>query len=95
MTMEGVLNKANKLIWLSVILLLILVGFVSGWLNAAFFEGLIYAIIILFGCFLPALIAARRRHLNSSAITVLNLFLGWTVLGWIISLVWSMTANTK
>lgn len=42
--------------------------------------------------FLPALIASRRRHHNAMAIFILNLFLGWTFLGWVAALVWASTA---
>ncbi len=45
--------------------------------------------------FAPAIIATLRGHLSGGAITVLNIFLGWTALGWIIALVWSFTGNTK
>jgi hypothetical protein len=54
---------------------------------------------ILIGGFLiffylgPAFTAHRRQHHNRAAITVLNVFLGWTVLGWIIALVWAYTAT--
>jgi Superinfection immunity protein len=41
--------------------------------------------------FLPSIIAGFRKHHNAAAILVLNLFLGWTVLGWISALVWSST----
>ena len=41
--------------------------------------------------FLPALVALRRGHHNRNAIFVLNLFLGWTLLGWIAALVWANT----
>jgi ABC-type transport system involved in cytochrome c biogenesis permease component len=41
--------------------------------------------------FLPALIAFLRQHKNKLAIFLLNLLLGWTVLGWVGSLVWSVT----
>jgi len=44
--------------------------------------------------FLPAIIADKRAHRNHKAISALNLLLGWSVLGWIISLVWSLTDNT-
>lgn len=40
----------------------------------------------------PYLVALVRRHHQRNAIFVLNLLLGWTVLGWVIALVWSMTA---
>lgn len=40
--------------------------------------------------FLPTLIAFFRQHKNKLAIFLLNLLLGWTVLGWVVSLVWSV-----
>ena len=39
---------------------------------------------------LPALVAHHRGHRQTKAIAVLNIFLGWTVLGWIVALVWAM-----
>jgi hypothetical protein len=36
--------------------------------------------------FLPAIIAAARRTHNSGGILLLNLFLGWTVIGWFVAL---------
>lgn len=41
--------------------------------------------------FLPGFIALARDHKNKIAIFLLNLLLGWTVLGWVSSLVWSVT----
>jgi hypothetical protein len=41
--------------------------------------------------FLPALIAGSRHHPNATAIFVLNLLLGWTFIGWVVSLVWSFS----
>lgn len=41
--------------------------------------------------FLPALVARWRDHRNASAIVVLNFFLGWTGLGWIVALIWAYT----
>lgn len=49
-------------------------------------------LVLLLLYLLPSFIAGGRKHHNTSAITVLNLLLGWTVLGWIISLVWAFTA---
>lgn len=40
----------------------------------------------------PTVIAACRGHHNATAIFVLNLTLGWTLLGWIGALIWSVTA---
>lgn len=41
--------------------------------------------------FLPALVAQRRARSNTKAIFALNLLLGWTFIGWVIALVWSLT----
>ncbi len=41
---------------------------------------------------LAGIVAAVRNHHQGGAIIVLNLFLGWTVLGWIMALVWASTA---
>src|SRR5207302_5189046 len=37
--------------------------------------------------FLPALVAWINRRKNTAAITLLNLFLGWTFVGWVLPLV--------
>lgn len=48
-------------------------------------------VILAFGFyFLPTLVAFSRQHKNKLAIFLLNLFLGWTVLGWVGSLVWAV-----
>ena len=38
--------------------------------------------------FLPSIVAHKKR--NESAIVVLNLLLGWTILGWVVALVWAL-----
>ena len=40
---------------------------------------------------LPAFVAGARGHQNTGAILALNLLLGWTMIGWIVALVWSLT----
>jgi hypothetical protein len=40
--------------------------------------------------FLPAIIAFARSKRDSVAILVLNFFLGWTAVGWIVALVWAL-----
>ena len=51
--------------------------------------------VVVFLYFLPTWIALGRKHRNSAAIVVLNIFLGWTFLGWVIALIWAFTDNTK
>ena len=41
--------------------------------------------------FAPAIIADRRGHHNHQAIFALNLFAGWTVIAWVVALVWAFT----
>lgn len=48
--------------------------------------------LVVTGYLLPAANAAYRKHPNATAILALNALLGWTLLGWIGSLVWSCTA---
>ena len=47
--------------------------------------------LLLFFYFLPSLEAALKRKRNTAAIVALNLLLGWTLIGWIVALVWSLT----
>ena len=54
--------------------------------------GLFLLTIIIY--FAPTLIAKSRGHHNLTAIFVLNLCLGWSFIGWVISLVWALT-NTQ
>ena len=40
--------------------------------------------------FLPSIIALARSKRDTAAIVVLNFFLGWTAIGWVIALVWAL-----
>lgn len=42
--------------------------------------------------FVPAVVAGVRGHPQTGAIIVLNALLGWTLVGWIIAMVWASTA---
>ena len=46
-----------------------------------------FAIIVLY--FMPIIIASSRKHKNLKMITLLNILIGWTGLGWLACLVWS------
>jgi predicted membrane channel-forming protein YqfA (hemolysin III family) len=54
-------------------------------------------LVILFICgaiyFLPTIVASGRNR-ATAAVFLVNLFFGWTFLGWIISLVWAVTERT-
>jgi hypothetical protein len=52
-------------------------------------------LIIVMMYFIPTICAISRKHNNTAAIVCVNILLGWTVLGWIASMVWSLTDNRK
>ena len=43
--------------------------------------------------FLPIIVAAVRRKKNMLGIVLLNVLAGWTLIGWIIALVWSFSPD--
>ncbi len=58
-------------------------------------DGVNTAIVVLIAAFfLPTLIAYFRDHRAKLGIAVLNIVLGFTVLGWIVALVWACNSNT-
>jgi hypothetical protein len=61
-------------------------------------SSIIFLLIILLGViiyFIPAINAYSKKKANASAVLTLNLFLGWTLIGWIVALVWSSTEDGK
>lgn len=54
-------------------------------------DGLLRTLLLLSLYVLPSVIAQARAHHNRTAILLVNLVLGWTVLGWLAALVWSVT----
>ena len=54
--------------------------------------GLFIIFGFLFYC-LPTIIGWKKKNLKG--ILLLNLFLGWTILGWIGALIWAVTSETK
>lgn len=85
-------TPANLLI--HVIGLGICVALIPAITGSAMEAGITILIIVLFEIyFLPSVISFNRDQPNRFAILALNLFLGWTLLGWVVSLVWSLTAR--
>jgi cytoskeletal protein RodZ len=50
-------------------------------------------ISFLISYFIPSIIALFRAKSNTFAIILLNLFLGWTFIGWVVALVWAATKD--
>ncbi len=49
----------------------------------------------LFLYVLPTAVAMIRDKRNAVAIMALNLLLGWTLVGWVIALIWSLTVDEQ
>lgn len=45
--------------------------------------------------FSPSIVASRRKHPSQMGIAALNLFLGWTGLGWLIAMIWALSNNRE
>jgi hypothetical protein len=53
--------------------------------------GTLIFLVLLY--FLPSFVAVVRKKRNKNAILLLNLLLGWTIIGWIVALIWSVTID--
>lgn len=71
------------------LLLLILAPVVIQWLFG-FVALIVMTVFPLVLYFLPTFVAQTRDHDNVMAIGVANFFFGWTVVGWILCLIWAV-----
>jgi hypothetical protein len=44
---------------------------------------------------LPGIIASARSHRSAISIWIITIFTGWTVVGWLVALVWAFSSNVK
>ncbi len=59
------------------------------WLIVNTWLAIIVLSTALYIYFVPSLLAKTRYHRSSTAIFLLNTFLGWTFLGWVAALIWA------
>jgi T4 superinfection immunity protein len=53
-------------------------------------------LIVLFAIvcyFIPTIVAAIRQVPNTGSVVVINLFLGWTFMGWVVALAMAMRSR--
>lgn len=43
--------------------------------------------------FLPTIIAAVRKKTNLVGIALVNFFLGWSIIGWVVALIWAVSTE--
>lgn len=56
---------------------------------------LVVAIPALLLYFLPTILAFSRKKVNKGIIFLVNFFLGWSVIGWVVSLIWALSADNS
>ena len=60
------------------------------------FIGELFFVVVVFGTyFLPSILADRREHSRLVPIFILNFFLGWTLVGWVVALMWVYMEDKK
>jgi MFS family permease len=73
-------------------------SFVGWWDWQAVFWGIalwlsLIALIALY--FVPTAIAVKRKHRSIGAIVALNILAGWSFIGWLVALVWSLSSTQQ
>lgn len=58
-------------------------------------DGSIASILVIGLYFLPSIIAVARKTRSYGSVIVINFFLGWTIIGWIIALAMSVRSTQK
>ena len=56
---------------------------------------IVVAPLFLIAYFIPLFVAAGRRHRFVAAIGLINLALGWTVLGWFGAIIWAVNRDVR
>ena len=59
-------------------------------------DGFLLILLIILGLavyFIPTIVAFVSQQENRVAIMVLDILLGWTLVGWVVSLVWAVKKN--
>ena len=49
--------------------------------------------LFLVAYFIPFFVAAARRHRFKTAIGLINLLLGWTIIGWLAAMIWAVNRD--
>lgn len=86
-------DYSGYVVWGSLTFLALVAFFLS--VSGQSMAWLLFVVIFIAIYMLPTIIAHNRHHRQRSAITALNIFVGWTFLGWVAALVWSFTADTE
>lgn len=59
----------------------------------AFLAMLVLVVMLGYLYFLPTITAYRNNHHNKEAIAIVNISLGWTLVGWIVAMAWAVSQS--
>lgn len=57
--------------------------------------GFVFLVLLIGLYFLPVIIAYRKNHQAIVGIIIVNIIVGWTLIGWIVCLIWSYSGSKK
>ncbi|MEM3846745.1 MAG: superinfection immunity protein, partial [Candidatus Parvarchaeota archaeon] len=69
-----------------------LFNFVLAYLGLTLFSALFLFVIFILFYFLPTIVGCALKRMNICSVFLINLFFGWTVIGWLVSLSLAATA---
>ena len=56
---------------------------------------IIMLVLFQFIYYIPAMIAMSKKRPDTLKIFIINLFVGWTLFGWVIIFVWVLITNSR
>lgn len=57
--------------------------------------GVLFVVLLFIIYFLPAFIAGYRTHKDHTNILLVNMFFGWSFVGWIVVLIWALSKENR
>jgi hypothetical protein len=62
-----------------------------GFILGSMVIGLLFIVIVIAMYVLPTVVAMLRKHRQLPAIALVNILFGWSVIGWVAAMIWSLT----
>jgi hypothetical protein len=56
-------------------------------------EGIVTLVVLAVIYFIPYGLAHSRKHPSRTGIGLLNLLLGWSIIGWLVALIWAASGR--
>ena len=64
-------------------------------MDSAYSLGAVAMFIVLAVIYFIPTFVVKKSHPNQAGVILLNIFLGWTFLGWVGALIWAISGNDK